>query len=188
VTRTLGNSYILEDAVENNTLGAIVTGARWTRLKFEAFRPIYEYLKYGDYSPRVRDGRLELNNTPEDHGREVVRSGQIFCLAREMQLEELMGLVCRKFKLLKKQPLSVLFVVKPVFKIEADGTEFDSKMRQMLIQEAAENFPAYQTKQAEKFWTLQKTAPDFVRDVIKQVATRLEKRHGDRTQHEGGLK
>lgn len=181
LTRTLGNSYILEDAVESDTLGAIVTGARWTRVKPEQFRPVYEYLKRGDYRPRIRHGKLDgSSNTPGDYGREIVRCGQTFNLARDMKLEELMDLVCRKFDLLEKQPLGVLFAAKAVFKTEADGTELDAKMRKMLVQDAVDNFPAYQIQEAKEFWKLQDKAPEFVYDVIEQFAAKLKKERGER--------
>lgn len=179
VARALRNSYILEDTVQDNNLGAIVTGSRWVPLKTEAFCPIYEYFKYGDYRPRYEDGHLTgLRNTFQDHGREVVRCGQVFSLARELQIDALMGLVCLKFGLLNKQPLPVMFAVRSVYKRESDGTKNDAMMRKLLTDEVANNYQAYMIEQARDLFAQQAKTPEFGLEVSKKYVAMLEKKGG----------
>ena len=176
ITRTLHNTYIVQDTVQSNNLGAIVTGSRWNRLKSADFRPVYEYLKYGDYRPRLQNGKLVgLAKTPGSSGREALRCTQVFAQARDLHIDELMSLAVRKFQVLPKQPLSIILGVPSVFKSQPDGTKEDKLMRQVLIEDAATNFRVYMSEVGTKFWALQKKYPEFVSEVLKRVSADAER-------------
>jgi hypothetical protein len=160
--RPLGNGYILEDAIVDNRLGTILTGSRSADIKTELFCPVYEYFKYGDYRPKLNGLVLEgLGSRSDGHGREVIRCGQTFHLARELRIDQLMSLVCRKFTLLKKEPLPVMMAVRLVFKRPMGGTEHDKLLREMLVDEVAGNYWIYMEEQAKNVKLQAMKTPDF---------------------------
>jgi hypothetical protein len=178
--RVRGNSYILDDTVHDNDIGAIVTGARWARLKPKKFQPIYEFLKHGDYHPLLRGKQLDgLSEESHDHGREIVRCGQIFDLAREIQIENLMELVCRKFQLLKKDPLAVLFAAKAIYKVETTGSEHETTMRDLLTDTVARDYEKYMLNHAADFFKQQKGTPQFGLDIMEKYLEIMKKQAGD---------
>lgn len=183
VTRALSNAYIIEDTVEDNILGAVVTGARWSRLTADAFRPIYQYLKHGDYRPYIKKGQLVgLSDSSDDHAREIVRCGSIFNLARELQLEELVGIICQKFMLLKKQPLAVMVATRIMYRADQDVTRNELLMRQVLIDEIGGNYQTYMEAYPKNIFKQDERTPGFSHKVIlKHLAS-----SGDNQSNGGG--
>jgi hypothetical protein len=185
ITRALGNDYILQDTIVDDRLGTLVTGARWARIQPHQFRPVYEYFKYGDYRPVLEGDELEDISTDEEHAHEVVRCGLIFSLARELQITELMDLACRKFTVLKKEPLSVLIAVRKVFGQEANGMESDEVMREILVQEVANNYWEYMEKQAKNLHRQAEKTPGFYRQALMRHVANVEHEMG--TEQEMGV-
>ena len=175
IERTLSNAYIVEDTIHSDEVGAVVTGARWNRLNPAAFRPVYEFLKYGDWRPRLRFGRFPgLSRKPEVRAREAYRCIVVWNMARELQIEELMEVALEKLGRLGTHPFAMVMGVPLVFGVESDGTEQDITMRNFMIQHAVDNFTTYQITAAEKFWALQEKFPEFVGEVVDKFAVKLK--------------
>ncbi|KIW08346.1 hypothetical protein, variant [Verruconis gallopava] len=179
ITRILGNVLFIEDAQIVDGLGTVVTGARWARITPDAFWPVYEYLKYGDYRPRMVGDQIE-EVEEGGHGGEIVRCGQAFDIARELQIDELMSLACRKFRILNKGPAAVMMAARLVFKREPDETIHDALMRELILDEIDSNYQRYFKQQSREIFILAREAIDFKQGLWKRLGLRFTNEAGEK--------
>ncbi|KAF2432841.1 hypothetical protein EJ08DRAFT_117356 [Tothia fuscella] len=93
IGRLMCNSYFIDDAREDEIYGTVISGSRWRAISEDDFIPVYEYLKEGDYNPPLaeEDDSLSGVDTDDDYGKEIARCGEVFALARQMLLWDLVS-------------------------------------------------------------------------------------------------
>ena len=174
IKRLKGNIYFIDDLREDDELGTIITGSRWAEIQPERFNPIYEWLKYGEYTPRLIGNELEEVNTDAQHATETVRCGTIFTLARQLLLYDLLNLVTRKFAILRNPPLQTLIVIRLVFGEPSSETEAEEEMREFLVKEVTGKFWEYAERQPRNLRSTFEMIPNFHREVLTMMLKELD--------------
>jgi hypothetical protein len=142
------NMYFLEDLKEDEELGTVISGARWTAINELHFIPVYEWLKGGEYAPRLNGNTLEGIITAKQFSAEIERCGRIFDLARQLLLWHLVDLIAQKFDVLCSRlyelegnvVAQIMTVIRLVYAEPSSETGGEKRMRELLIQAVADNF------------------------------------------------
>jgi hypothetical protein len=186
MARIDSNMYFLEDMHEDEELGTVISGARWAAIDEHRFTPIYEWLKEGEYEPRLNGNNLDGIIKSKQFVNEVERCGRIFDLARQLLLWRLGDLVAKKFSVLcsrfckmeEKPVAQLMIVVRLVYSEPSSETDGERRMRELLIQAVSEHFWDMATEEPSNMKHGLARFPQFYVAVLDRMARMIERKLG----------
>ncbi len=140
--------------------------------KFD-FMPVGQYLERGEYDPNILDEgtewvRLETNTSGQEAGTEAMRCGNVYNVARTLELPGLQDLAIRKLKALAKkephQPFAILCVVDDIFRNALPD------VKQYLVEYLADQFWNLVTQENNKFAEVMKADEELMKGVFGLLA------------------
>jgi hypothetical protein len=181
-----GNIYFAEDLREDEEFGAVISGARWTAINEQRFLPVYEWLKSGEYSPRLEGDALEGILDDSQYRKEMERCGYIFDLARQLLLWKLVDLVTLKFEVLcshfsrleEKPVLQIMPVIRLVHAEPSSETDGETRMRDLLVELVAGHFWDMVAEQPSNTQHILARFPEFHAAVLERMTMIVREKHG----------
>ena len=145
-----------------------------TDISYKHFMPIWEYMQYRDFVPRLIDSnvhqRLQGVVIPEGMDKAAVEIAQVYHTASKIQFSDLQLLCVNKLKVL--HPLSpdrLLLVIIITTKADPWGCEAESYLREWLIGHVAESFWQLVATEGMIFGRIMAENEDFRQSVLSRL-------------------
>ena len=149
-------------------------------LAADDFQPVGEYISRREYHPNILDDgtphvRLEGDLTPEMVRRQTVRCGEIYRVARALEMPGLQALAFRKLRALEPdyQARDILTVIGSVF--DVGGAE----MRRYLTRHVADHYWALVLAETEKTAEVMEAHEELARGVFGKLCGVEDRVGGD---------